>query len=418
MSIYKKRLYGGALQFTIVFSLLGLMMLSLFLVFVRLNALEIFQGQRQTQLIENIRSAIVIMENNPKLFETPSHNFQITNNSSYETEVNIQPWGFYDAVKISSSHTQSRLSGIYLFSDNIRKSNMLPSLYLSDPKRYLSVGGKTYLGNNSYLPAYGVRKAYVGGIGYTRESFVNGNSYKANNELPELNRKWMERYFQVKNIIKGSENRINIDELRSDTLTNSFSSPSLVVACPDDYFLSRHYFEGNIIICGTKLTFDHTVRLKNCIVFADSIVMNEGFTGEGQFMAKNRIETGESSVIKVSSVLFMNNTKSSDQIVLGSSTQFQGEIIVANNTPGGKEALIIESGCQLIGQVYCNGYCTFDGIIFGSLYTRGFIKRDKKGLYENYLVNVCIDIERLPVEYNGISLIDNPLTKNCNEEVF
>ncbi len=418
-NILKKKLRGGVLQYTIAFSLLILMMVSLFLVYTRLCSLEIIQAQRQTQLIENIRSSIVLLENEPALFETSVHHFQITGDSSYTTEVNIHPWGFYDVVNISSVHTQYRLSGIYLFSDDIRKNKLLPSLYLSDPKRYLSVGGKTYLGNNSYLPAYGIRKAYVGGVGYSRESFVQGDAYKAGNTLPALNKKWKERYSQVAYTIEKSENKMNIDNLlQSDTISNSFADTTLVIVCPDNYFLSQHCFEGNIIITGTKITIDYTATLKNCIVFADSIVLGENFTGEGQFMAVNRIETGKSSVLKVPSVLFLNNTKNTDQILLKDSLQVQGEIIVANNISGKKEVLIIEPGCRVMGQVYCNGYCSFQGIVFGSFYTCGFIKRSRNGLYENYLVDVCIDIEKMPAEYNGISLIENSLAKSCNEEVY
>jgi len=417
-SILKKKIQGGVLQYTIAFSLLILMMLTLFLVYTRLCSLEIIQAQNQTQLIENIRSSIVLLESEPDLFETPVHRFQITGDSIYITEVNIGQWGFFDVADITSGYSQSRLSGMYLFSDNIRNNKILPSLYLSDPKHYLSVGGKTYLGNNSYLPASGIRKAYVGGVGYSRESFVQGNSYRAGNILPSLNKKWNERYLQVANTIEKSGNRMNIDDVHSDTISNSFSDTPLVIVCPDNYFLSHHCFEGNIIIAGTGITIDRTVILKNCIVFADSIALGKDFTGEAQFLAADRIETGKSSVLKVPSVLFLNNTKNTDRILLRESSEFQGDIIVANAIPGKKESLIIESGCRLVGQVYCNGYCSFEGTVFGSLYTRGFIKRSKNGLYENYLVDVCIDVEKMPAEYNGISLIENSSAKSCNEEVY
>jgi len=122
--------------------------------------------------------------------------------------------------------------------------------------------------------------------------------------------------------------------------------------------------------------------------------------------------------LKAPSILYLNNRENSNQILIKSQTIFQGDIIVPHPVRDSKEILVVEEGSKMIGQIYCNGYASFEGILFGSFYTNGFMKRSRNGLYENYLVDVCIDSKRLPDEYCGISLIDKPNAKVCAEEVF
>ncbi len=383
---------------------------------VQLQSLEILQAEKQSQLIENIQSAVTVLENSPGMFNYPSPSFNIDGASMDTTKVNVSPWGVYDVAQISSSHRNLCLTKIFLFSDNIRENKLLPSLYLSS-KRYLSIGGKTYLGGNTYLPVRGIRKVNIGGIGYTREKLVFGDTYKSGSILPGLNIKWEGRYDLLEAIITKSTNKIQLEELKNDSISNSFSEQTQVIVCPAVRSVSNYYFEGNIILTGSKITFSNTTQLHNCIVYADTIIIKENFKGESQFFARNQIEIGTASVLKAPSVLYLNNSKKSDQIRLNSFSQFQGDIIIPNKSSE-KESLIIEPNCHIIGQVYCNSYCTFAGTLFGSFYCYGFLEHNARGLYENYLIDVCIDVDRMPKEYSGISLIELPKAKSCNEELF
>lgn len=415
--LLRLKVKGGALQYTIVFSLLILMSLSLFLMFVRLSSLEVYSSQKQSQLIENVNSSIVMLENEPQLFDKPKQRLQLLEDTTFVNDIEVSEWGFYDKVKIISRKGRQQLSKTFLFADNIKSNKRMPSLYMSGANQYLSVGGKAYLGNNTFLPAHGIRKSYVNGIGYNRDSLVQGNSFKAAKTLPKLNKIWEERYRALKNRINVSGSS-NMPELKKDSLSISFNDETLVLRCPDNYSLNEKYLSGNIIVTGTKIRITNTSRIHLCIVLADTIVVENKFKGEVQLLAQNYIELGDSSVLKVPSILYLNNQGSSDQILIKSQTMFQGDIVVPHPIRDPKEILVIEEGCKMIGQIYCNGYASFEGILFGSFYTNGFMKRSRNGLYENYLVDVCIDSKRLPDEYCGISLIDKSDGKVCAEEVF
>lgn len=406
------------MQYTIVFSLLILMSLSLFLMYVRLSSLEVYSSQRQSQLVENINSSVVLLENQPKLFDTQKHRVKLLDDTTYINDIEISEWGFYDKVKIRSGRGKQQLSKNFLFTDNITKNKRVPSLYLSGSNQYLSVGGKTYLGNNTFLPAYGIRKSYVNGIGYNRDSLIQGDSFKAARTLPKLNSIWEERYRNLKKRIDLLPGSTNLREIKQDSITVSFNDETLVLKCSDDYSLEDKYLNGNIVLTGAKIRIANTSQIHRCIVLADTILVENQFNGEVQLFAKNYIELGDSSVLRVPSILYLHNKRSTDQILIKSRTIFQGDVIVPLYIRDSNEILVIEEGCKMIGQIYCNGYASFEGILFGSFYTNGFRKRSRNGLYENYLIDVCIDSKRIPDEYGGISLIDKSNAKVCAEEIF
>jgi len=415
--IFRLKVKGGALQYTILFSLLILMSLSLFLMYVRLSALEVYSSQKQSQLIDNINSSVVLLEHNPNLFDLQKQRIRLLDDSTYINDIEISEWGFYDRVKVVSRKGRQQLSKTFLFADNIKSNKRIPSLYMSGVNQYLSVGGKTYLGNNTFLPAYGIRKSYVNGIGYNRDSLIQGNSYKAAKVLPKLNKGWGSRYRNLKNRIDKFTGK-NIRELKQDSVTVSFNDETLILHCPDNYSLENKYLSGNIILTGSKIHITNTSQIHQCIVFADSIVVEDKFKGDIQLLAEKYIEIGESSVLNIPSILYLNNTNNTDNILIKSQTVFQGDVIVPNPIRESKEILIVAEGCKMIGQIYCNGYASFEGTLFGSFYTNGFMKRSRNGLYENYLVDVCIDSKRLPDEYCGISLIEKSNAKVCAEEIF
>ncbi len=415
--IYKILLYkvkGGALQYTIVFSLLIMLSLLLYLMFIRFSAFEIYQLQKQSQLIENINSATVILENHPELFDNVEHNMFLTEDSTYMTNIKISKWGFYYNVKISVQQGKQQLSKLFLFTDNIQKYS-LPSLYLSGINQYLSLGGNAYIGNNTFLPSNGIRESYIDGVGYNRDSLIQGASYEADATLPELNKFWKERYNNINDNIVST---INYNSLSQDSIFMSFNDQTLILNYPHNYQIKNKYLKGNIIITGTKLRISNTSSIHQCIIKADSILIENDFKGEVQLIADKYVEIGESSVLMPPSIIYLKNSKNNEQIKMKSNTMFIGEIIIPNYSDNRHVLLAIENGVQLIGQIYCNGYSSFEGTLFGSYYCGGFLKKTKTGMYENYLIDVCINSKRLPEDYCGVSLIEKSYAKVCAEEIY
>ena len=415
------KLKGGALQFTIAFALLVLMVVLSFLLYNQLRGNELLRLRMKEALYRDIRSASLILEESPALFEKDTSSFFLYSDVFADSvRVSVHPWGFYRLAVISEVHRRTAVRKYFLFSDDLSKNELKPSLYFSDPHRYLSIGGSTYLGDGTWLPAYGVRKAYVNGIGYYRDSLVQGTSYEAKDSLPSPRENLKEMYTKTLEWANEADSTTTLEAIAGKgSLFNSFKNKTLAVLCPDDAELEDIRISGNVILCGKNLVIRHTATLENCIVLARSIKIDDKFKGSGQFIAEQAISTGDSCTFGPPAVFYSESGTIDGLIRLGGGCTFTGDIIQTEYVSPFAEILTLGKGTKLTGQVYCNGIVSVSAsVLFGSMFCRGFIYRTKKGVYNNFLLNVCIDYQRLPGEYGGIALTGETNGKKCILEVY
>ena len=412
------RIRAGALQYTIAFSLLTILILVSFLLFNHLRQVELAQYEVWDKLRRDMASAQLILEERPGLFTGSGEEMKLVDeNFLNELDITIKEWGFFHTVSIRASHGHIKKKKIFLYSDDIRLNKLSPSLYLSDPRKHLSIGGKAYLGNNTFLPSYGIREAYINGVKYQRSSLVHGLSRKAAPKLPALRGKWQTSYTAMVNGISPRDRVLNWEDIQSDSIVNSFSDERLIIRCPDKTIIDRKIIIGNVVLLGTDIELRNTSVLESCIVLAKSISIGAAFKGAAQFIAASNIDVGSGTVLMYPSVLFCKATKSGSGIRIQDECQIEGDIIVPS---GQKSFELFKTGrnTQIIGQVYCHGLVTFHGTLLGSMYCLGFIDRTREGVFRNYIYDVCIDFERLPKEYGGVSLIHRENEKKCIQELL
>ena len=416
-TFFKKRSKGSAMAFSITIALMNFFIILAVLLKVSYKSHELDMYKVSLQLSEMVRSASMIMEESPDLFVEGNniHDFFKNELPEYGLEVNMTRWGFYYVAQVRASFKNLNHEKVFLYSDDILSLKNAPSLYLSARKTYLSLSGNSYLGPNCFLPEYGVRSANFGGKSYTRSEYIHGNSFRARDELPEINQDIKRLATQLKIVNNLSDSLIDVNLLNSKFIfINSFKNKTLICYSNKSIVLDNLIFKGNIkIISDKSILIKNTSKLSNIIVVAPIINIEAGFSGNAQFFATDRIDCGEKCNFQVPTVFVLDNKKESDQISIGDDTYFYGDIMILNNIKRKTAAIRINRGSKMIGQLYCNGYLTFEATLFGSLYTRGILKNTPSGLRLNVLEDVCVDISRMPVEYGGTSLIE----ANCNKKL-
>lgn len=418
-SILLRKVKAGALQFTIAFALLVLMIMISFLLFNQLKGSEVVYIQINQGLSRDIDSAVLIMEESPAYFEKGSSEICLNRDFFIDSvHVMVKDWACFQYVSFQERHYQFCKQKGFLFTDNIHRNKLRPSLYLSDPNKYLSVGGKTYLGANTYLPGFGVRKAYLDGVGFYRDSLVQGKANRSLPNLPDLNNDLKDKFKKDSDGISSLDSIIDLVSIKADTIENSFLNKRLVIKCPNGVVIENLYVRGNIILLGTEMEIKNSVTLENCIVLAQSITIEKRFCGSAQFISQNSINAGDSCKFFSPSVLYQDGDENCEGIHLGSACYVTGDIIQPSNTLANAEALTIGENTKIIGQVYCNGLVSFKGTLFGSMFCNGFMLRTPRGVFSNYLIDVCIDYDRLPKQYAGVSLTSEKNGKKCMLEVF
>ncbi len=410
---------AGALQFTIAFALLVTMILLSFLLFNQVKGGEIVYLQINQGLSRDIDSSVLIMEESPLLFANKPSEVCLNKDIFIDSvHVAVKDWGFYHCVSFVEKHRQFTKEKSFLFTDDVRRNKLRPSLYLADQYKYLSVGGKTYLGTDTYFPAYGIRKAYLDGIGYYRDSLVQGASHAALPDLPALDERLKNKYEKMMSGISEQDSIIHLESITSDTVNNSFTKKRMIIWCPENSVLENKHFVGHIVLFGTSLKIKNTVTFENCIVLVQTLDIEKKFCSSGQFIVRNVLNAGDSCRFYFPTVLNADGDDSSEGIHLGSGCFLSGDIIQPSNTSLNAEILTLGENTKMIGQVYCNGLVSFQGTLFGSMFCKGFIHRTPRGVFSNYLLNSCIDYNRLPKEFGGVSLTSEKNGKKCLLEVF
>lgn len=413
-----KKIKAGALLLVIGIALILFMLIGLYLLRKGLTHRLLSAAHTEEQLRYNIQSAITFLENKEDI--QTSYDFSLFPDLGDSTTIKINNWGFFDTGLITSRLNNQNKRSIYLLGGNLGSRDELPSLYHSDPDRYLSIGGFTYLGTNTYLPRYGIRKAYVNGIGYYRDSLIFGEQHQAQLKLPKLSEKILLRYNQF--FLNPSASVATIspsDDYQSQVLKKSFFDKTYLLESDHDIDLRGISLIGNIIVHSNgNILIDSTTTIDQCILIGKTIEVNSSFKGRGQLLAQKSIFIEENCRFYSPSILSVLNSSSQGKITLGKQVYFNGTILLKSTTSELVADLKVENTCRIIGQIYCDAFCDFNGVLFGSLYTNGFIKITSNSFNQNYLANTCIDIERMPAEYSSINIFENEAQLKYTDKLY
>ncbi len=418
---YLKKVKAGALLLVLGIALILFMLIGFFILRKGLTHRLLASVNTEEQLRYNIQSAILFLENIPQENRKDNYEISLFPELGDSTKIELKKWGFYDLGYIHSNLNGQSKKAVYLLGNEIGTKDQLPSLYFSDPDRYLSVGGYTYLGTNTYLPRFGIRKAYVKGVGYYRKKLVFGKSYQAELKLPQLSNKITDRFNHYihsdwETLLPNQTKDIHE---REEKIKQSFENDLVMIDSEEDIDLRGVSIIGNIIIRSKgDIIIDSTTTIDQSIIIGESIKIEKSFNGRGQFIATNSISIGKNGTFTMPSILAVFNTTDSCSINLDKYVNFSGNILFQSPNNELVPKLKIAEGCKLIGQVYCNAYCDFDGVLFGSLYTRGFIKITPTSFNQNYLLNACIDVDRMPEEFCGLNMINNQTKHKCIDKLY
>lgn len=405
--LLKKKIRAGALQLVITIALLFFLLTATFLLRKGLTGQLISMTQTEEQLFLNIESAVTILEH-ARIQAPDSLYLSLYPEINDSTFLKIKPWGMFDIGLISTKAHNRQKQAAFLFGSTPAIEQDLPSLYFSDPDRYLSVSGDTYLGDNTYLPAYGIRSASINGTGYYGDRLVYGDQFKADSILPRLSQNLVDRYNQYLFInVDRSNTDYYFDDIFGKTLKQSFFQNTTLIESDENLDLSGTKLSGNIIVrSGGKITIGNTSQIDQCILIAKNIQIEEGFRGRGQFFASDSIVVGDNSQLLMPSILTVINPKGSCLVELEKGVSFSGDIIMYTESKELLPSLKINEKCKLIGQVYCHGYCDFKAALYGSLYIKGFVAITENSFNQNLLLNACIDVGRMPAEFAGVTFFD------------
>lgn len=324
--------------------------------------------------------------------------------------VTRQPWGMYEVGTVVAYAGRASRSKAFLMGWGNTGSR---AIYLADHGIALSVSGKTSISGNCKLPEAGVKSVQIEGFQYPEAGFVQGKIGRSSFDLPPVNKALIS--YLGKLIDTGAENdgwdTEMVGPIEPDTLRRSFKEAPALLYHRGVLDL-RNVYDGQLVIVSDSLIrIAAGAQLRDVIVIAPAIVVQEGFQGNAQFLATDSVRIGKNcSLFYPSAIGLLKRDFHTTQpsIVIGENSLIEGVLMTFQEVQDLQQTIIKTADHVLVtGQVYADGFLELHGRVHGEVICRKFMLQTPSSVYENYLVNAVIDAGGLPVQYVGSALFSS-----------
>lgn len=333
---------------------------------------------------------------------------------SDSVHIQTRQWGLFTVGMVTAGKGSVTNHKAFLYGPGQEGINR-QALYLSDYDSPLSISGNTSIRGNASLPAAGIRKGYIEGVKYSKDTLVYGVISKSGRSLPALEARWLDSYYSLlfnTRVSDAASGVLSKGRLFSDSV--SFFESTRWIRSKDAVDLTNRHLKGNICIYSAKMILvDSTTILSDIILVAPVIIIHGHFSGSVQAFASDSLITDSYCKFSYPSSLVLlkkPGEKSQPLLKLGSHTQVTGIILnECKKQDLNLTQMIIETACDIQGFVYCNGYLQLAGAVSGTVMTDHFIYKTTATIYDTYLVDGQINRAALNSHFVGSSIFtDQP----------
>ncbi len=410
------KIKAGALQFVVFIGVVIAILLGSFLTLVHIHNLFSKQTDITIQTIKNadIGIAYAIQNNN---IQNDSVSIDLLSGENKSVVVAKSSWGVFEKVASVSKLKNKRFSKFALTGRQYLFKNR-PALYLKDNNRPLVVVGNTKIEGMAYLPQQGVRSGNIGGTSYFSRTFIYGQTRESKNSLPELSTTLKN---SIKKLSKPNFTTSNINSVPykpQNIYKNSFSKPTQYILNSGQLNLTSSTYIGNIVIWSTTKIIVHSSSiLKDVILLAPEIEIQNSTKGNFQAIATKKITVGRNCHLEYPSALVLNDSstpttesnsqiQNTNQIQINKESTVKGVIIYLgnDNTNNFNPQIIIDENAQVFGEVYCNQNLELKGTVNGAVFTSKFIAKQFGSIYQNHIYHGKILNSQLPEQFVGLDI--------------
>lgn len=416
-SLLKHKVFSGALQFTIF---IGVVIALLLAGLVMLQNTHNYFIEQSKATVENIQLANSGM--NYLLNQTSPISDTITieqlGTENQKVEVNLSQWGIFEKATVKTTHRQKIFYKSALLGTQIAAAKR-PILYLQDNYKPLVVVGRTLLKGTVYLPSQGINPGYIAGESFYGQQLVEGTIKTSTNTLPKLNKKYRETLEAFTTNSNFSPDNF-IGESNLAKASNSFLKPTKFYFKKEIIELNNNELTGNIIIKSDELIrIKKTTVLKDIIIIAPTVEIDDDVVGNFQIFATKKITVGKNCKLNYPSALVLmqekqnitnpNTQPQEYQITIDKNTEIRGTLCYFKSIKDNdfKTQITLNEEAVIKGEVFCQGNFELKGKVVGTVYTEQFIANAAGSIFINHIYNGQIVEDNFPESFCGILFEDN-----------
>ena len=373
--------------------------------------------------IENIQfsnTGIEYLLKQPKI-NTDTLTIDFIKKENQTVKVHLSQWGIFEKAFAISQFRKKRFVKTAIIGSLV-KTQESPTLFLQETHSSLSLVGNTTIRGIAYLPSQSVKSGYIAGNSYYGSQLIYGSIRNSTSALPKLENSvpetlafYLEDYKPL-----NQEDYINLET--DQRIGISFKEKTKGVYSEAPIILENREITGNIIIkSDTLIRIKKTALLKDLILIAPIIEIEEGSSGNFQAIASKRITVGKGCKLSYPSALVLfqdNKTKTSlvpntifeNKIFIDSGSLIIGSVLYFQTKEEAdfQTQIVLEKEARIKGQVYCNGNFELRGTVSGSVYTKQFIANQSGSIFVNHIYNGTIENENIASIFGGMVFENEP----------
>ncbi len=415
-----------ALFYAIAVSLIIAILSSLLIFYSYINTLHFERNLVIQKLQLNAVSGLNILLTNQTLVSLgEKKTIDLFNEGSDSVELERKIWGGFEICTSKAFFKNDLSSKTALTGYDFFESNET-SLYLCDLGKPLSLCGKTVLKGVCFIPKAGVKRGYIEGQNFYGDKLIDGTINTSQPQLPEVNK------FSIKSMeelcadpFSVYDSIINMEETETgDTIFNSFMNKTLVIYKPGIFLLDKQDLSGNIVVYSKKqIIVQPGSRLKDIILIAPSVIVEEEFSGSFQVFVKDSAVVKRKCNLQYPTLIgLISNEQSFNNafIRIEEHVKITGILFAfsENSFTQKKVGINIGKDAELRGEVFSSGWIDLKGTVYGSLFCNRFILKTPSSVYENHLLNATVDFSKLSPHFAGIDLIEQSNHKKIVKWLF
>lgn len=413
--IWKYKLYSGALQFTIFISVIVALLLAGIVLLVYTHRYFI---QQSKFIIENIElsdsGTIALLQQQEISTDTISLTLpEATEKQS--VKMHLSYWGIFEKAHVYVKNHEKEFIKCSLLGTGI-KSTDRPALYLQETYKPLVVVGTSKIAGKTYLPQQGIRPGNINGHSYYGSQLIYGATENSTTEMSELSYNYKELLNYYLKEFKPLAATHYLDLMPGTKHIHSFKEGSKGLFSESTIVLENISLSGNIIIRSSeKIVIKATANLRDIILAAPEIVIEDGVQGNFQAIADTSIKVGQNCKLYYPSALILLEKESHpsspidlshNKIVIDKSSIVKGSVCffknISTTDTNYKVNVYVSEGSAIKGEVYCEGNLELKGNVTGTVYTNQFIANEGGTIFVNHIYNGTITGGELPEDFGGI----------------
>lgn len=409
----KYKLPSGALQFTVFISVIIALILSGVLL---LSYTHRYFIEQSKAIIDNVQLAdtgIIALAGGVSV---SSDTISIAIPNTRQGQIvrgHLSHWGLFEKAFVKTTHRKKTFIKCCLLGTGIASSQR-PAIYLAETFNPLAVVGTTHIEGDALLPQYGIRPGNISGNSYYGTGLLFGNIKNSGAELPELKYDYQKelKFYTEKYQPANREDFISIEPYTNIAI--SFKSPLKGYYSEAPVMLENMTIQGNIIIRSLeKITVRRTALLKDIILAAPVVIIEDGVTGNFQAIANTTLKVGKECRLQYPSALVLTEKENAS---LTEQDEFYNKIVVAENSvirgsicylgaqgeTDYKVNVFIDKSASVKGEIYCDGNLELRGNVAGTVYAYQFLTNESGTVFVNHLYDTEIISTQLPESFGGI----------------